>query len=220
MNKGKISTPVMAILFIIGIVLVGGIMFAVMQQPEPAAVTRAEADGEWDQIYQPDATGEDVTVTETDIDTDDKDLTDGSAKIVLDYDINGTAGSDHYLGFGVEVSSNRLENVDITGELDTDDYSSLSTDHIRISEVYLMEDGDEKTVIDPDTVVARADVTDSDEFEFNLDELQGGEYNVVPVIKTIDASGIAASDDLIAMEFDASTDDDIDSFSADIVNSA
>lgn len=216
-RKGKVSNLMAGLLvFIVAVVSVAGV-FAYTQYEGAVTqqVVEFEADGEWDTLQAPqEVAGTDLTITKTSI-TEDADLTAGSGVLVTSYDLNGTDGNSHYLAFGLEVSSNGLSDATIEGALD-----DLTTSQVVISDAYIVPDEEGKN-LDVSDSVYEADVpTEQDEFEFDIGKLGDGEYVVVPVVKAISTSGIASGNDIVEVEFDADTDDDVDAFTADIQNVA
>jgi len=211
-RKGVATSVWVLVLVVIAMLSIGvGAVASGMFQPKPAAITRPEADGEWDTLQAPqEVAGSDISVTSTSI-SDDGDYTAGSGVMTTDYDLNGTDGSDHNLAFGIEVSSNRLEDVEIDGSLD-----DLTKSQVVIRNAYIVPD-EEGVNLDSEDAVYTAEVpTDQDEFDFDVASLPEGEYVLNVELKSITTSAITSGNDIVEIEFDADTDDDVDSFTADI----
>lgn len=212
-KKGEVSPAVWLMAFLL-IAIVGIIGIFAWQQMQLALVRPVpiEYEGEWDKIYAPDeVSGTDLTITETDI-------TDGATlrRVAnVSYDLNGTDGQTAYLAFGVEVSgSNGFEKIDIDGAL----ASPTTTTELEIRKAYILEDKEGVNLDVADAKWTGTVSTDQDEFDIDVGPVPEGDYVFAVEVKGITTSGIAADDALLKIDFDATTDDDVDDFTLYIHN--
>jgi len=140
-----------------------------------------------------------------------------NATFTTDVDLNGTDGDTHYLAFQFEIDSGAVESLDIDGNLNT----ACAVTEAVIKKAYILPDEEGVLVDDTDEVLYTAEVsTDLDEFEFNIDSMEEGKYVMVVVMRSLATVTFAGSDGLVDIEFDATTDGDIDEGDVYLVNHA
>jgi len=208
--KGAVSGAVLALAVLV-VVLFGAVFAYSAWLSVRAPAVAVEYEGEWDKIYAPEEVGgTDLSITETSI-------TDGATLKVtnVSYDLNGTDGTTTYVAFGVEVDgSNGIKSVDIDGELGDD----ASTSEVKIRNAYIVEDEEGNTLDISDATYKATVSSDGDEFKFDISVLPEGEYVVVVELKSVATSTLASGDNLLTIDFDGTTDGDVDNFTAEVYN--
>lgn len=211
--KNKGISPIVALLSMLLIVgAIGAFAWMYTLAIRPPVVPVVEHDGEWSKIYAPDdVAGTDLTITETTI-------TDGGTFRVanMSYDLNGTDGQTAYMAFGIKIKgTNGFENMDIDGELGAD----ASTSEIKIRKAYILLD-EEGIDLDPADARYTGTVnTDQDEFEFDINyPVPEDEYVLCVEVKGIATITIDADDEVLKIEFDGKTTEDVDDFTAYVHN--
>jgi len=207
----KGQTPAVWLVLIMLFMVFAFVAVFAWQQQLLAVRVPVEYEGEWDKIYAPENVGgTDLTITETSI-------TDGATikAANMSYDINGTDGTTYYMAFGIEISgSNGFEKMDIDGEL----ASGIATTEMQIRKFYVVPDEEGVNLDVSDAIYVGTVSSDQDEFELTVGPVPEGDYVFVVEAKGISTSTIGSGDQLLTIEFDATTDEDVDDFTLYIYN--
>jgi len=208
-----VKPAVLAIMFIVAVLFIGlfaAWLVSVITRVAPPVVP-VEYDGEWDKIYDPDeVSGTDLSITDTSI-TEDATLRVAN----MSYDLNGTDGQTAYLAFGISISSNGFEKMQIDGALE----SPTTTSELQIRKAYILKDEEGVNLDATDAIYTGTVDTDQDEFEFDIDTpVEDNDYVLCVEVKGITTSGIASGDALLKIDFDATTEEDVDAFTLYIHN--
>jgi len=211
--KGQVAGVWFVLIFLIVIMLFAGMWMYTQLVVRPPVVP-IEYEGEFDKIYAPEeVTGTDLSVVETDI-------TDGATLRTccnMSFDINDTDGQTLYMAFGIEISgTNGFESLDIDGSYGAD--ITTTAPEIEFRRVYILED---EEGIDLEQADARwvGDVAaDQDEFEFRLGVVPEGDYVLCIEVKSVSTSTIGSGEELVKIEFDGESENEIDDFTVYIHN--
>jgi hypothetical protein len=211
-NKNGLSTP-SAILIALGIIVVAVLgYYTVNSVTKLSVIPSVEYDGEFADIVLPEnAVGTDleanVSYAESTSDT-------FNATFRTQTNLNGTDGETSYLAFQFEIDGD-VEALSIDGTLGAE----ASVTELVFKKAYILEDKD-GVIVDADTgVLYTATVnSDLDEFEFDLDSVADGKYVLVVEVKSLATVTLASQDNIVDVEFDATTSGDVDAGTVYLIN--
>ena len=215
-NKGMSTWASIAI--IIGILAVAGVSIygvSSYNSSKLSLLADGDYDGEFDNVVVPEDTiGTDLVASVAYNEAADDTF---NTTFTSDVDLNGTDGDTSYFAFQFEIDGGAVESLSIDGVLN----SACATTEAVIKTAYIMEDAEGLLVDDSDEALYTAEVsTDLDEFEFDLDGVEDGKYVLVVKMRSLATVTLAGSDGLVDIEFDATTDGDIDEGNVYLVNHA
>jgi hypothetical protein len=211
-NKSGLSTSATVLIAfgIITIALLG--YFAVNKFSTLSVIPATEYDGEFADVVLPeDAVGTDLEANVSYAEASDDTF---NATFRTQTDLNGTDGETSYLAFQFELDGD-VEALSIDGTLGAE----ASVTELVFKKAYILEDR-EGVIVDADTgVLYTATVnSDLDEFEFDLDSVADGKYVLVVEVKSLATITLASQDNLVDIEFDATTEGDVDAGTVYIIN--
>jgi len=217
MNNKKGIGMWATILIMVGILAFAGVaVYGVSSWNANAlSVISEDYDGEFDNVALPeDVIGTDLVASVAYAEASDDTF---NATFTTDVDLNGTDGATSYLAFQFEIDSGAVEKMSIDGNLNT----ACATTEAVIKSAYIMMDEEGVLVDDSDEAVYTAEVnTDLDEFEFDIAGMEDGKYVLVVKMRSLATVTLAGSDGLVDIEFDATTNGDIDEGNVYLVNHA
>ena len=218
MKNRKGMSALMTVLIIVGILAVSGISIYGINSWNTNALSvipSGDYDGEFDNVAVPeDVIGTDLVASVAYAEAADDTF---NATFTTDVDLNGTDGDTTYLAFQFEIDSGAVKKLDIDGALNT----AAAVTELVIKSAYIIADEEGVLVDDTDNALYTAEVsTDLDEFEFDIDSVEDGKYVLVVKVRSLATVTLAASQGLVDIEFDATTDGDIDEGNVYLINHA
>ena len=219
MKNRKGMSALMTVLIIVAILAVSGISIYGINSWNTNALSvipSGDYDGEFDNVAVPeDVIGTDLVASVAYAEDSDDDTF--NATFTTDVDLNGTDGQTSYLAFQFEIDSGAVEKLSIDGALN----SACAVTEAVIKSAYIIADEEGVLVDDTDNTLYTAEVsTDLDEFEFDIDSVEDGKYVLVVKVRSLATVTLAASQGLVDIEFDATTDGDIDEGNVYLINHA